>query len=143
MVIKIKKISFEIDCLTDSQLNSILQLHPEMVEYYNEEDLIAKEVDEQYKNLRVFDIIHEKFDTINSKTPGKKTQFIRDNLPILKVANQYGLKIKHNKCICPFHVDTDPSLVFFPKTNSFYCYGERKGGDVIEFIRKMEEIKNG
>lgn len=36
---------------------------------------------------------------------------------------------------CPFHDDRVPSLVVFPATNSFHCFGCRAGGDVISFLR--------
>ncbi len=37
---------------------------------------------------------------------------------------------------CPFHQDGHPSLVVYPETRSFYCFGCRATGDVIDFIRK-------
>lgn len=81
---------------------------------------------------------------IDKAKKSQKTIQINENLPIIEVAKKYGLKIKNNSAICPFHPDTDPSLKFYPETNSFFCFGAcHKGGDVIEFIRKMEEKKVG
>lgn len=37
--------------------------------------------------------------------------------------------------LCPFHQDREPSLVVFPETRSFHCFGCRAGGDVISFLR--------
>jgi DNA primase len=37
---------------------------------------------------------------------------------------------------CPFHRDTRPSLVVYPETRSFFCFGCRAGGDVIDFVRR-------
>lgn len=37
---------------------------------------------------------------------------------------------------CPFHEDRHPSLVVYPATDSFYCFGCRAGGDVITFLRR-------
>ncbi len=65
----------------------------------------------------------------------------RDDTPILEVAEKYGLKIKKNKSVCPFHGDSNPSLVFYIETNSFFCFGCRVGGDVLTFVQRMEEIK--
>ncbi len=36
---------------------------------------------------------------------------------------------------CPFHEDREPSLVAFPETRTFHCFGCRAGGDVISFLR--------
>jgi DNA primase len=36
---------------------------------------------------------------------------------------------------CSFHHDRDPSLVVFPETRSFHCFGCGAGGDVISFLR--------
>ena len=36
---------------------------------------------------------------------------------------------------CPFHEDRTPSLVVFPETRTFHCFGCRAGGDVISFLR--------
>ena len=40
---------------------------------------------------------------------------------------------------CPFHQDKNPSFYIYPETNSFYCFGCNKGGNVINFV----EIKYG
>lgn len=40
---------------------------------------------------------------------------------------------------CPFHSgDQDASLKIYPSTDSWYCFGCGKGGDVIDFVAKME-----
>lgn len=36
--------------------------------------------------------------------------------------------------LCPFHNEKHPSFYIYPESNSFYCYGCQKGGDVIQFI---------
>lgn len=41
---------------------------------------------------------------------------------------------------CPFHEDRTPSLVVFPATDTFYCFGCRHHGDVITFLRSMEQL---
>lgn len=37
--------------------------------------------------------------------------------------------------LCPFHKEKKPSFHIYTKTNSFYCFGCGKGGNVINFIR--------
>ena len=41
---------------------------------------------------------------------------------------------------CPFHEDEHPSLVVYPETRSFYCFGCGAGGDVIDFVRRAEGL---
>lgn len=47
----------------------------------------------------------------------------------------------HNlKCLCPFHNEKTPSLVVYPETQSFYCFGCGAGGDAVSFVMKMENL---
>lgn len=40
---------------------------------------------------------------------------------------------------CPFHSgDWDASLKIYPATDSWYCFGCGEGGDVIDFVTRME-----
>ena len=42
--------------------------------------------------------------------------------------------------LCPFHGEKTPSFNLYPETNSFYCFGCGAGGDVVTFIRRMENL---
>jgi DNA primase len=42
--------------------------------------------------------------------------------------------------LCPFHSEKTPSFHVFPDSQSFYCFGCEAGGDVITFIRKIENL---
>lgn len=42
--------------------------------------------------------------------------------------------------LCPFHSEKTPSLTVYPENQSFYCFGCGVGGDVITFIRKIENL---
>ncbi len=70
-----------------------------------------------------------------------RRKLIKDKLKIIQVAKEYGLEIKGNKTKCPFHEDKDPSLTFYPITNTFHCFGCKKSGDVIKFVKRMESDK--
>ena len=47
---------------------------------------------------------------------------------------------RNQKCLCPFHSEKTPSMVIYPDTQSFYCFGCGAGGDVITFIMKIENL---
>lgn len=42
--------------------------------------------------------------------------------------------------LCPFHSERTPSFTVFPSTSNFYCFGCGAGGDVINFIRRAENL---
>lgn len=39
------------------------------------------------------------------------------------------------RCVLPDHEDRIPSFVVYPETNSFFCFGCLRGGDVVELAR--------
>ncbi len=42
--------------------------------------------------------------------------------------------------LCPFHNEKTPSFTVYPETSSYYCFGCHVGGDVITFIRNIENL---
>lgn len=42
--------------------------------------------------------------------------------------------------LCPFHNEKTPSFTVYPATSSYYCFGCGSGGDVITFVRKIENL---
>lgn len=70
-------------------------------------------------------------------------QDLRDNNDILSVAQSY-VDLKRSgstySCRCPFHTEKTPSCHFYPQTQSFYCFGCGAGGDVVNFIRLIENL---
>lgn len=42
--------------------------------------------------------------------------------------------------LCPFHSEKTPSFNIYPENDSFYCFGCGAGGDVITFIRRIENL---
>ena len=56
--------------------------------------------------------------------------------------NYYGLKISNNKCICPFHNDTNPSLSVSPKKNIATCFSCKVAGNPISFVKNYETLVN-
>ena len=41
---------------------------------------------------------------------------------------------------CVLHEDDNPSLAIYPDTNSFYCFAEGSGGDVITFYMLLHRV---
>ncbi len=42
--------------------------------------------------------------------------------------------------LCPFHNEKTPSFTVYPNTQSYYCFGCASGGDVVTFIRQIENL---
>lgn len=42
--------------------------------------------------------------------------------------------------LCPFHSEKSPSFNIYPDNGSFYCFGCGVGGDVITFVRRIENL---
>lgn len=42
--------------------------------------------------------------------------------------------------LCPFHNEKTPSFHIYPETQSFYCFGCGAGGDVISFVKKINNL---
>ncbi|MBD3245287.1 MAG: hypothetical protein GF335_04850 [Candidatus Moranbacteria bacterium] len=62
------------------------------------------------------------------------------NKPILEIAGNYlSLKQIGDKhvTLCPFHNEKTASFYLYPQTNSFYCFGCKKSGDVIDLVRQL------
>lgn len=57
-------------------------------------------------------------------------------IPITSVI-QIKLRKSGNKLsgLCPLHNDKSPPFFIYPESNSFYCYGCNKGGNVINLVR--------
>ncbi len=43
-------------------------------------------------------------------------------------------------CCCPFHSEKTPSFTIYANPSHFYCYGCGAGGDVVTFIRRVENL---
>ena len=68
---------------------------------------------------------------------------IKDRNPIEEVVSRYvPLKRAGSNLvgICPFHNEKTPSFTVYPENGSFYCFGCGVGGDVITFVRRMENL---
>lgn len=44
------------------------------------------------------------------------------------------------QALCPFHAEKSASFTVYPDTQSFYCFGCHKGGDVFTFVQEREGV---
>ena len=70
-------------------------------------------------------------------------QQIRDHNDIESVIGSYiDLKRRGKNLVglCPFHNEKTPSFTVYPDTASYYCFGCGAGGEVINFVRNIENL---
>lgn len=61
---------------------------------------------------------------------------------IVQVVKDLGLTLhEHRKLLCPFHEEKTPSLYLYPQTNTYYCFGCGRHGDVIHFYAGLGQIE--
>jgi DNA primase len=69
---------------------------------------------------------------------------IKGEIPIEKVVAEYvALRASGAKTFvgrCPFHDDHTPSFTVYPQSRTYHCFGCRAHGDVISFVRAMENL---
>lgn len=73
----------------------------------------------------------------------QQIETVRASHPIDRVIGQYvELRLTGRRLVarCPFHQDRTPSLVVYPHSQSWYCFGCDNGGDVFAFIQRIENI---
>lgn len=61
---------------------------------------------------------------------------------IQTILEHYGLKVTRNKCTCPFHNDSHPSMSIHPSKGIAKCFSCGASGNAISFIKKYENEIN-
>jgi len=68
---------------------------------------------------------------------------LKTRLDIVDVVGHY-MELKKNganwKCVCPFHDDSNPSLVVSPSKQIYHCFSCGAGGDSIKFVMEYEKL---
>jgi len=71
-------------------------------------------------------------------------QSIRLANPIAQVIQASGVELRRlgQRLVgrCPFHTDAQPSLVVYPQDANYFCFGCSAGGDVIDFISRLNGV---
>ncbi|MBQ1544262.1 MAG: DNA primase [Clostridia bacterium] len=77
------------------------------------------------------------------KIPDEFLDTLRERIGIEELVSDY-VPLKRagrlSRGLCPFHSEKTPSFTVYPDTQSFYCFGCGKGGDIITFTRDIENL---
>ena len=76
--------------------------------------------------------------------PEEFIQELKFHSDIVDVVSSY-VQLRHrgrtHSGLCPFHSEKSPSFHVYPDNQSFYCFGCGAGGDVVTFIRRIENLE--
>jgi DNA primase len=65
-------------------------------------------------------------------------------ITIVDLLKKYNLLLQEMgsryRICCPFHDDSNPSLVVYPETNSWYCFTCGFGGSPVKFMMYFEKL---
>jgi DNA primase len=77
--------------------------------------------------------------------PDSFIERLRDSADIERIVSSYVALKRRGRILtgcCPFHSEKTPSFTVYTDSDPhFYCFGCQKGGDVITFIREIENLE--
>ena len=72
------------------------------------------------------------------------TEKIKQRLDIVELVRQYVPHLKRAgktwKACCPFHKEKTPSFTVSSEKGFYYCFGCQEGGDIFDFLMKIENL---
>lgn len=75
--------------------------------------------------------------------PESFIQQLKERLDIQQVIGSYVQLRRKGQTLwglCPFHSEKTPSFSVSPEKGLFHCFGCGAGGDVITFVRRIENL---
>ena len=82
--------------------------------------------------------------TVDSPWPRTELTELKKRVSLVDVASHYVTLRPRGRNLsgcCPFHEDRQPSLVLYPATQRFHCYGCGAQGDVLDFLMRVESLR--
>jgi hypothetical protein len=114
--------------------------------YFNNRHTISRVVPASLKHIGV--LLHQLWRTQRRpfaktliKTGGLDAREVKGRIDPISVYQRYGHLEKNGKgykALCVWHDDSNPSLVVYPDGHC-YCFVCNNGGDVFEFIQRVEQ----
>jgi putative DNA primase/helicase len=101
----------------------------------------------RFEEYRHFDI-SKIFQNVDKKKRNKSLDendifdYIKSKVSIEEILRLYEIELNDNEnmnCPLPDHEDNTPSFRFYLSDNSFYCFGCKKGGSIIDFVMHMDK----
>ncbi len=71
-------------------------------------------------------------------------QQVRSRVDLVDVVSEHVRLTRRGRDLyglCPFHDEKTPSFHVTPQMQSWYCFGCQEGGDVFDFVEKLEKVE--
>ena len=124
--------------------HSVAEENKKHFKYNSIKKLIAI-INEGYENFCDKTIYNKVIENKKEYNPNIKgsgiTAEITQIISIIDIAKQFGLEVdKKGFTICPFHMDSDPSLKFYESQGRFICFGCNEKGNILYFYAFLKKL---
>jgi DNA primase len=79
-----------------------------------------------------------------ARIPEPEVQRLKDEVAVQRLIESAGIELKRvGKDLagrCPFHEDSEPSLIVTPAKNLWHCFGCQCGGGPIDWAMKLKGV---
>ena len=69
---------------------------------------------------------------------------LKERHPLGEVVEAAGVRLhgrgRVRQGVCPFHEEAEGSFTVYADTERFYCFGCGEGGDVLDFLQRIEDL---